>query len=224
MSQGGRPKGSKNSQERAPPKQKSSRECYELYQAALAREKRARLAFFSKASGEQSSSSSSCSSCSSSCSSSSSCSCSCSISCSSSNSNSNSNGNSNSNSNHVDNYDDNDTIQQCSNSNSNGNSNSNSNHVDNYDDNDTIQQCAGNDSILDIDRSHIMRNHLELDIERDPIVADLNPDEDEDGDDQNGIMQLYILKIHERLQYEFSDRKELKKNFQFTFGTITPIC
>ena len=196
MSQGGRPKGSKNSQERAPPKQKSSRECYELYQAALAREKRARLAFFSKASGEQSSSSSSCSSCSSSCSSSSSCSCSCSISCSSSNSNSN----------------------------SNGNSNSNSNHVDNYDDNDTIQQCAGNDSILDIDRSHIMRNHLELDIERDPIVADLNPDEDEDGDDQNGIMQLYILKIHERLQYEFSDRKELKKNFQFTFGTITPIC
>ena len=69
-----------------------------------------------------------------------------------------------------------------------------------------FQQYAGNDSILDKDQSHIMRRHVELDAERDPIVADLDPDEDEDGDDRNGIMQLYILKIYDRLQYEFSDR------------------
>ena len=74
MSQGGRPKGSKDSQQRAPPKQKSALEYFELYKEEVAREEveksdreRTRLAFFSKASNsEQSSSSSSCSSCSSS--------------------------------------------------------------------------------------------------------------------------------------------------------------
>ncbi len=38
MSQGGRPKGSKDSQQRAPPKQKSALEYFELYKEAVARE------------------------------------------------------------------------------------------------------------------------------------------------------------------------------------------
>ena len=42
-------------------------------------------------------------------------------------------------------------------------------------------------------------------IERDPIVASLEADEDHHDDDELGIMQTYISKIHDRLQYEFSD-------------------
>ena len=53
------------------------------------------------------------------------------------------------------------------------------------------------------------RQRSGLDLVRKSIIADLEPEEDDYGEEQKGIMQMFIRKIHNRLQYEFSERKEL---------------
>ena len=57
------------------------------------------------------------------------------------------------------------------------------------------------------------RQRSGLDLVRESIIADLEPEEDDYREEQKGIMQMFIGKIHNRLQYEFSERKELVDNW-----------